>query len=171
MINLIILITIFFSADAKIKRISDQEMDLTRVRLIYMTPGRSTLVDMPCDISHSIIGLDEDIKITIGPEKKSTMSIWMSSDRSQPTNLTVRCGGEVFVFDLYPNKVSHQDYINIVDYYYEKEASSLKKDPKYAPKTIVNESHSTHKRLILSSDMVKKEDESQKTLLYEGSIR
>lgn len=130
MINFLICICLSLSF-AKVSRISEQEVDLRKTKLIYMTPGRSTLVDMPCEISHSLLGLDQDIKIKIGPDDKNTFTLWITGEKSEPTNLTLRCGGEVFVFDILPNKHTHQDYIQVIDYYADTlDEISYKKGPK-----------------------------------------
>ena len=101
----------------KVKRISEKEVDLSKPHPIYMTAGRATLLDFPCDITPTILGLTNDITATIGPDNKNTMTLWVNSDGSQPTNMIVKCNDEVFVFDILPNRSNHQDYINIVDYY------------------------------------------------------
>ncbi len=100
---------------AEVSRISDKEFDLSKPQIVYMTPGRSTVVDFPCEISHSILGLTHDVKVRIGPDSKTTMTLWISSEQSQPTNLTVKCDDEIYVFDIYPNNFNHQDYVKIVD--------------------------------------------------------
>lgn len=102
-------------ANGKVRRISDHAMDISKPHIIYMTSGRSTLLDFPCEISHSVLGLTGDIKAIIGPDNKKTMTLWISGEDSSPTNLTVKCSDEVYVFDIYPNRSNHQDYINIVD--------------------------------------------------------
>lgn len=104
-----------YSAFCEVERISEKEMDLSKPLLIYMTAGRSTMLDFPCEISHSVLSLTEDIKTTIGPDSKKTMTLWVSSDDSQPTCLTVKCDDLVYVFDILPNRHTHQDYINITE--------------------------------------------------------
>lgn len=114
----IILCMLLTSAEAKVKRISETEVDLTKPIEIRMTTQGPTVVDMPCIISHSINGRHKDIIITIGPDNKSTFTLWLQDDSSQPSSLNVRCDSQMFVFDIIPNKHTHQSHIVVNDYYY-----------------------------------------------------
>jgi len=133
-----------------VERISEAELDLSKPFTLYMTPGRSTLVDFPCDISHSILGLTGDIKVTIGPDSLQTMSLWLSNEGSQPTNLTVKCEDRVFVFDIFPNRHNHQDYVNIIDYF-DGRTSAYRKLVDSSEKS--SSSEKKHKKLINSSEI------------------
>jgi|GEM_PF-2414734 len=110
-------ISFFLSQTAigKVDRISEQSMDLSKPMKIRMTPGRSSVLEFPCKISHTILGLDGDVKTTIGPDNKESMALWLSGEASKPTNIIVKCEGQIFVFDIVPTKHSHQDYVVIED--------------------------------------------------------
>ena len=102
---------------ARVKRVTQENIDLSKPHRIFMTVGRTTMIDFPCEITPTIVGLTEDIKLTIGPDSKRTMSLWIGSEESQPTNMIVKCEGAVFVFDIIPNRENHQDYIDITNYF------------------------------------------------------
>lgn len=170
-----------FNSFAGVKRISETEMDRSRPNLIYMTPGRSTLLDFPCEISHAILGLTNDIKMTIGPDSKKTMSLWLSSDQSQPTNLTVKCDSEIYVFDIYPNSNNHQDYLNIIDSYDKRvqknrklissSESARKKRPREKKKLISSsKSYNRVKKVGLETRILKElnKNQAKRELLKEG---
>jgi hypothetical protein len=106
-----------FSANlfAGIERISEKEIDLSKPFRVYMTSGRSTILEFPCEIGHTVLGLEEEIKLITGPDNKYTVVLWLMNPSVQPTNLTVKCGNEYYIFDIIPNNHTHQDFINIVD--------------------------------------------------------
>lgn len=89
------------------------KMDKNKPFPVYIQPGRSTTIDLPCSITSAVPGTMGDLKAEIGPEKDNSLLVWLLSDRSIPTNLIVRCGIRVLVFDIVPTRNSHQDYINI----------------------------------------------------------
>ena len=111
---------------SKIKRIDEKEIDLAKPFRIYMTSGRSTILEFPCEINHTVLGLEEDIKLKTGPDNKKTVTLWLTNPSVQPTNLTVKCDEEYYVFDIIPNNYNHQDYINIVDAFDSRSERSLK---------------------------------------------
>jgi hypothetical protein len=113
----IIMLAMFFNFQsiANVQRISKQQFDLSKPFIIHMTPKRTTLIKFPCDISHSILGSNEDIDIQIGPDSKKNLVLWMPNVMSQPTNMIVPCGDEEYAFDIYPNTVNHQYIIEITN--------------------------------------------------------
>lgn len=115
----IILSFVFLSWGAH-PRISEIEFNLSRPHLVYMSAGRSSVMDFPCDIQHAVLGLHNDVKIDFAPDSPRTLHLWLSHDFSQPTNLVVRCDKKVFVFDIKPTRTSHQDYLNITDFFDDK---------------------------------------------------
>ena len=115
-----IILSLILLVSAKTPRISEIEFDLSKPYLIYMSAGRSSVMDFPCDIQHAVLGLHNDIKLDFAPDSPRTLHLWLSHDFSQPTNLVVRCDKKVFVFDIKPSRSNHQDYVNITDYYAEK---------------------------------------------------
>lgn len=165
MINVLLVLNLSFGF-AKVSRISEEEVDLSKTKLIYMTPGRSTLIDMPCEISHSLLGLNQDIKIVIGPDDKNTFTLWVMSAQSQPTNLTVRCGGEVFVFDIFPNRHNHQDYIKVMDYYSEEFRGEFTADKNQKKVTPELEGKILEKEVVKSG----KQKDEEKELVLSGEI-
>lgn len=114
--SLFLMIFLFsFSTFSKVKRIDEKEMDLSKPFRIFMTSGRSTILEFPCEINHTVLGLEEEIKLKTGPDNKKTVALWLMNSQVQPTNLTVKCDEEYYVFDIVPNNHTHQDFINIVD--------------------------------------------------------
>jgi len=111
--TLVFFLTTSSEAGTKVARISEPDMDISKPMVIRMTAGRATVVDFPCEVLPTILGLTNDIVAKVGPDSLKTLTLWVHSDVSQSTNMIVKCEGEVFVFDILPNRQNHQDYINI----------------------------------------------------------
>jgi len=112
--NRLFWLTILFPlAGMSVERISETEMDLSKPMLLHITSGRSTIIEFPCEVSHAVLGLEGDIKVKIGPDSKKSLIVWLLRKGALSTNLTVKCKGRFFVFDIYPNSVNHQDIVRI----------------------------------------------------------
>ena len=112
--NKLLWLTILFPlAGWAVDRISETEMDLSKPMLLHITPGRSTIIQFPWEVNHAVLGLEGDIKVKIGPDSKKSLIVWSLRKGAQSTNLTVKCKGRFFVFDIYPNSVNHQDIVRI----------------------------------------------------------
>lgn len=112
MINLIFIIS-FFQFTYALDRIDEVALDLKKTFPIYIHPGRVTTLDLPCSISYVLPGPNGDVKAEIGPDKDSSLILWLASRSSAATNLTVRCEDKVIVFDIIPSRSNHQDYLKI----------------------------------------------------------
>lgn len=106
-------ILLWSSAAWGVGRIQSVKIDRTKPYPVYMHPGRVTTIDMPCSISYAIPGSHGDVQTEIGPDKDSSLVVWLTSESSAATNLTVRCANKVVVFDIIPSRTNHQDYLNV----------------------------------------------------------
>ncbi len=105
--------TVFFVYKSyALERIDEVKIDRKKPFTIYMHAGRVTTIDMPCSISYAVPGSHGDVQTVIGPDKDSSLLIWLSNDQARATNLTVRCGEKVIIFDIVPGR-SHQDYLKV----------------------------------------------------------
>jgi|GEM_PF-6099761 len=99
------------TAVAGVSRVGVEELSAKKPTLVRVTPGRITVMDFPCELSHSLSGLHDDVHTQIGPDSKRTLSLWLTGNSSSPTNLAIRCEGVLYVLDIFPNQYNHQDYI------------------------------------------------------------
>ena len=115
----IILLSTFLqtTSSSAVQRISSKRVDLGKVQQIRMIPGRSSIIDFPCHITKASSGPNGDVKVVLASSSVKEVDIWLRDGSSQTTNLTVRCGKKVFVFDVIPSRVTHQDYIKISSSY------------------------------------------------------
>lgn len=96
-----------------VERITEKTASRDKVMKIYLSPGRSSILEYPCHITKAVSGAGEDIELVVGSSQANEIDIWLKSSRSQPTNLIVRCQERVFVSDIIPSKINHQDYVKI----------------------------------------------------------
>ncbi len=101
------------TASHAIERIAEVNLDRSRPFPINMHPGRTTTIDLPCAISYVMAGAYNDLKAEIGPDKDSSVVLWLTSHTSSPTNLVVRCDDRILVFDVIPSRNNHQDYLKV----------------------------------------------------------
>lgn len=95
-------------------RISSQFFDRSKVGLIYIRPGLSSLIQFPCEIDEAKVGLKSSLDVQISKTLKSELVLSARTNLSDPTNLIVRCSHGLFVFDVIANQRNHQDVIRIL---------------------------------------------------------
>jgi hypothetical protein len=100
-------------ASDKVPRISVQTYHQGTVMKIYLSPGRSSVVDFPCQVTKASGGTGGDLHVTLATSIGNEVDLALDSSVSHSTSLIVRCKENVFVFDVIPSKVNHQNYIKI----------------------------------------------------------
>lgn len=105
------------SCFSKYDRIQETSVDLSKPIPIYLSTGRSSLLDFPCSIISATAGPGRDVETHIGRTNPKEIHIYLRSSNSQNTNMIVRCDKAVFIFDIFPSKTSHQDYLKIASFY------------------------------------------------------
>lgn len=101
------------SADTE--RIQSMRFDKSKVERIYLAPGLGSIVIFPCGIQEAFVGRSDDLKVQISPNDKKTLFLNLKLNSSLPTNVIAKCEIEksIFVFDVIPSKVRHQDLVEI----------------------------------------------------------
>lgn len=97
------------------ERIQSMRFDKSQVQRIYLAPGLGSIVLFPCGLQEVFIGRGEDLKAQISPNDKKTLFLNLKLNSSLPTNVIVKCSPEksIFVFDVIPNRIKHQDLVEI----------------------------------------------------------
>lgn len=126
-----------------VERISQVYIDLSKPTPIYLSVGRSSLIDFPCSVISATPGPGKDVEITLAKTNPKELHLFLRSSNSQTTNLIVRCEEAVFIFDIHPSKNNHQDYLQIDGYYgsptyIEKETQRIL-EKKYSLEDLYNE--------------------------------
>lgn len=99
----------------QVERIQSTRFDRSQVMRIYLAPGLGSLVLFPCALVEVFVGRGEDLKAQISPSDKKTLFLNLKLNSSLPTNMIAKCEPErnVFVFDVIPSKIQHQDLVDI----------------------------------------------------------
>ncbi len=95
------------------ERISSFIFDTSKPFVIHIKPGLTSIVQFPCEISEVQMGLKRSLKVEVSKVNKRDLILSAQSTLSPPTNVIVRCGERLFVFDILLNKQFHEDIIKI----------------------------------------------------------
>lgn len=129
---LILVASIRSQATNKIPRVSVQTYYQGTVMKIFLSPGSSGIIDFPCQVTKASGGTGGDLHVTLATSIGNEVDLALDSSVAHSTSLIVRCKENVFVFDVIPSKVNHQNYIKIkqsrgaIKYYSEPDEYSLK---------------------------------------------
>ena len=114
--NLLFVISLFPQfVVANTERIQSMRFDKSKVERIYLAPGLGSIVLFPCGIQEVFVGRSDDLKVQISPNDKRTLFLNLKLNSSLPTNVIAKCELEksIFIFDVIPSKVRHQDLVEI----------------------------------------------------------
>lgn len=102
-----------------VERIQSTRFDRSQVKRIFLAPGLGSIILFPCALVETFVGRSEDLKAQISPNDRKTLFLNLKLNSSLPTNLIARCEADkaVFVFDVIPSQVKHQDVVEIRNYY------------------------------------------------------
>ena len=112
--NLLFVISLF-TINAHADRIQSLRFDKSQVQRIYLSPGLGSIVLFPCALEEVFVGRTDDLKVQISPNDKKTLFMNLKLNSSLPTNVIVKCTTDrsIFVFDVIPSKIRHQDFVEI----------------------------------------------------------
>lgn len=99
------------------ERISSIYKDLGRVEKIYLYPGLISVIEFPQDLLEVRVGNPKSVKVEISQVSPRELTLFLLGSAVNPTNLIVRSNQKLYVFDIIPSKVSHQDYVQIKNFY------------------------------------------------------
>lgn len=99
-----------FSAPKRIESVSNSQSSVGR---IYLNTGMVTVVEFPREVTEVRIGNPSEFKIQISNVNPREITISRAGATQRPSNLIVRAGRELWVFDLVPSRTSHQDFVRV----------------------------------------------------------
>lgn len=97
----------------EVSRLSSQAMDLSKVQKIFVAPGLVSVIEFPQNIIEVRVGDPKSVKTLISQVSPKELTVYLNHSASQASNLIVRAEKRVFVFDIVPSKISHQDYVKL----------------------------------------------------------
>lgn len=103
---------------AEVNRISSVTKDLGKVEKIYLNEGLISVLDFPEEVSDVKVGNTKDFKIILSEKFPKEITVFLSRGNVGIfTNLIVRTGRGIYVFDLVSSKTNHQDYLKVTGAY------------------------------------------------------
>ncbi|MGK5085093.1 hypothetical protein WDW37_17535, partial [Bdellovibrionota bacterium FG-1] len=99
------------------RRISSQIMDLGRAYPVYMVAGMATLIILPGSVTGIRTGNPEAIQYFRPDKPENEVTVVLQNQAAKPTNLILRSGKKIYVFDVVPSKNVHQDVLEVVGDY------------------------------------------------------
>ncbi len=96
------------------RRISSQIMDLGRAYPVYMVAGMATLLVLRGPVTGIRTGNPESIQYFRPDKPENEVTVVLKNQNAKPTNLILRSGKKIYVFDIVPSKNIHQDVLEVV---------------------------------------------------------
>lgn len=112
---------------ADVKRISSVYKDLGQSQKIYLHAGLISVVEFPQSILEVRLGNPKSIKAQLSQVSPRELTLYLSQQAVEPTNLIVKSEKRFYIFDIIPSKASHQDYVKISGAYGAPETASSAK--------------------------------------------
>jgi len=92
-------------------RVSSMRKDLSQAEVIYLATGLVSVVEFPAPILEVRNGNPNSIRAMISTVSPKELTLTMN--QSIPSNLVIRAGKRMYVFDIVPSKSTHQDYVKV----------------------------------------------------------
>lgn len=96
-------------------RIQELFLNRSSPQRIYLIPGLTSSIKMPCEIDE-VVTPSAGVQKQLSEKNKTRFSIEVS-DKARSTNFIVHCLSVTYVFDLIVNEKLHNDYIEVVGDY------------------------------------------------------
>ncbi len=107
------IIAVPISNAGETSRISIQNVNRFTPHQITLSPGLVSLLEFPEAIIEVRVGDPKGLKALISQVSPKELTLYLDSSHSSSTNLIVRSGKRVFIFDIVASKVTHQDYLKV----------------------------------------------------------
>ncbi|MFV3409661.1 hypothetical protein ACNH6C_13700 [Bdellovibrio bacteriovorus] len=114
---LILGVLLSIHASAAPKRISSIIKDLGKVEKVYLYPGLISVIEFPHPLLEVRIGNPKALKVEISQVSSRELTLHLSGLAAKATNLIVRSNQKLYVFDIVPSRVSHQDFVQVKSFY------------------------------------------------------
>ena len=117
---------------ASVPRIENFDLNRKAVSKIYISFSKALIIRFPEAIDEIRLGLPNFYEAEISKIYKKEITLHLTENIKIPSNLIVRTtSSKVYVFDLVPSMINHQDVVFIDDSFYpQKFNEDLKQDRK-----------------------------------------
>jgi hypothetical protein len=111
---------------SNVSRIENFEVNRKEVAKIYMSFSKATIIRFPEAIEEIRIGLPNYYEAEISKIYKKELTLHLIENIKFPSNLIIRTTSEtIFVFDLVPSELNHQDVVFIDDSFYPRKPNTF----------------------------------------------
>ncbi len=118
-IRLLFLILITSELKASVPRIENFDLNRKSVSKIYISFSKALIIRFPEAIEEIRLGLPNFYEAEISKIYKKEITLHLIENIKIPSNLIVRtASSNVYVFDLVPSAINHQDVVFIDDSFY-----------------------------------------------------
>ena len=111
---LFFLLSALFIAEGKTDSVKFVFSEENKHKIIFLFPGRVSLLSLPCPITKALVGSPNDIKVDVDKISQTEAHILLKKWRSEPSNLILKCRDKVFLFSLIPARTAHYDYVRVL---------------------------------------------------------
>ena len=112
--KLVFIFSFIFMENGKAESVLFFFVEEKKPETVFLFPGRISLLSLPCPITKALIGAPEDIKAEVDKVNKKELHILLKKWGSEPSNLILKCGNRIFIFNLIPSKSAHYDYVEVL---------------------------------------------------------
>lgn len=104
---------------ASVPRIENFDIDRKKVSKVYISFSKALIIRFPEAIEEIRLGLPNFYEAEISKIYKKEITLHLIDNIKIPSNLIVRTSSsKIYVFDLVPSLINHQDVLFIDDSYY-----------------------------------------------------
>lgn len=105
-------------AFGEVQRISSTTKNMGKVEKIFLSEGLISVLDFPEAVAEVKIGNEKNFRIITSEKFPNELTLFLAKGTTGVfTNLIVRTGRGVYVFDLVSHRYNHQDYLKILGTY------------------------------------------------------
>lgn len=104
---------LFQFAWAAPNRISSTIQDLSQVETIRLSPGLVSVIELPKPVTEVRVGNPGAVKVSISTVSPKEITLYLQGTIVGATNLIVRAEKRVYVFDIVPSRMVHQDFLKV----------------------------------------------------------
>lgn len=95
------------------ERIESIYKNISESTKIYLKPGLASVLELPQNILEVRVGNPSELKVLISTVSPKEITLYFKNSHSRSTNLIIRADRKMYVFDVIPSELKHQDYVKV----------------------------------------------------------
>lgn len=94
-------------------RISTTIQNLSEVETVRLSPGLVAVIELPKPVTEVRVGNPAAVRVQISTVSPKEVTLYLQTPTASATNLIIRAEKRMYVFDVVPSKMVHQDYLKV----------------------------------------------------------